>query len=155
MRHFQFLNGSSLWGREVNTQLKCSVMRTITTWCFGNYGNTEVHFIQPGVRWEGAASGDVDQSVLVWELLIMVPVRKQKWCWLCRSKQRKMFDLKYKFRSCQHRGICRGRWGVSSREIHLIHLPIQLPKQRVQRAFSFLTLCIFILSISFHVIWII
>ena len=64
-----------------------------------------------------AASGDVDQLVLVWEILIVIPMRKLEmvlviyiyiyifFFFFLRAKKR--FDLTEEFRSYRHGGISR------------------------------------------------
>ena len=55
-----------------------------------------------------AASGDVDQLVLVWEILIVIPVRKLEMVWVIYIlRARKRFDLTEEFRSYLHGGISR------------------------------------------------
>lgn len=54
------------------------------------------------------ASGDVDQPVLVWEILIVISVRKLEMVlviYILRAKKR--FDLIEEFRSYRHGGISR------------------------------------------------
>lgn len=46
-------------------------MRTITVLCFGKFGVPRVHPGQLGVKWEEVASGNVDQPVSVWEIVIV------------------------------------------------------------------------------------
>ena len=55
-----------------------------------------------------AASGDVDQLVLVWEILIVIPVRKLEMVLVIYIlRARKRFDLTEEFRSYRHGGISR------------------------------------------------